>query len=63
MTVAHVKGTQGYFPERMTWRDGSTKWDLWSIVAIILECDMNVDDYAECDGEHHSIYKAKNHLA
>ena len=35
-----VLGTPGYFPIREKWMSGSIQWDIWSIVAIILECDM-----------------------
>ena len=42
---ASVQGTPGYFPERQTWLNGSVQWDIWSIVAIILECDMEPEEY------------------
>jgi len=46
-----VLGTQGYFPERATLRDGSVKWDLWSYAAIILESDMPVKKYYSANRE------------
>lgn len=62
LTLGHVKGTPGYFPVRDDWRDGSTKWDIWSLVAIILECDMKVGIFKTADDEQHSLYFARNHI-
>jgi len=41
MTIGHVRGTPGYFPLRDEWRNGSTKWDMWALTAMILEADMD----------------------
>jgi hypothetical protein len=27
--------------------DGSILWDVWAFAAIILECDMEIDEYKE----------------
>lgn len=61
LAIGHVKGTPGYFPQREDWRDGSIKWDIWSIVAIILECDMRVGIFKSADNEEHSLYFAREH--
>ena len=50
-TLGHVRGTPGYFPTKDMWRDGSTKWDIWAVAAIILECDMDSDSYRSCKDE------------
>ena len=41
MTIGHVRGTPRYFPLRDEWRNGSTKWDMWALTAMILEADMD----------------------
>ena len=45
VTVDTVRGTPGYFPYRDKWRDGSAKWDVWSIGAILLEANLRPDEY------------------
>jgi serine/threonine protein kinase len=60
-TVGSVKGTPGYFPQRDDWRDGGIKWDLWLIVAIILECDMPVGKFKNAGEEEGALYYARNH--
>lgn len=40
MTITRVRGTPGYFSENAEWRNGSRKWDLWALGAMILESDM-----------------------
>ena len=51
-SVGSIKGTPGYYPIRPDWRDGSIKWDLWSMVAIILECDMPAGKFKAAGDEH-----------
>lgn len=41
MTVGSCRGTPGYFPIREQWRNGSIKWDIWAIAAMVLEADMD----------------------
>jgi serine/threonine protein kinase len=40
-----VKGTIGYFPICRDLRDGSTRWDVWALAAMILEADMSPGEY------------------
>lgn len=61
ITGASTLGTRGYFPHRETWLNGSVQWDVWSIVAIILECDMKPNEYLECNNEEQSIESAITH--
>jgi serine/threonine protein kinase len=44
-TSGHVRGTEDYFPESANLRDGSTKWDVYAMAAVILECDLEKDAY------------------
>lgn len=44
-TKGHVRGTPGYFPDVEYLRDGSTKWDIYALGAIILELDIERDAY------------------
>jgi len=44
-TRGHIRGTEGYFPETGSLRDGSTKWDVYAMAAVILECDLDKDAY------------------
>ncbi len=34
------RGTPGYQPNEVSFIDGSINWDIYSLVAIMLECDM-----------------------
>ena len=40
-----TKGTPGYEPDSVKFEDGRTQWDIYSLVAIIVECDMESDAY------------------
>ena len=40
MTITKDRGTPGYFPNRARWRDGSSRWDIWALMAIMAEADM-----------------------
>jgi hypothetical protein len=47
MTVGNIRGTPGYYPLNDELRDGSSRWDIWAIGAIILESNMERDEYLE----------------
>ena len=53
-----VRGTPGYFPMNEDLRDGSVLWDMWAFAAIILECDMEVNEYKQVMEERESLMKA-----
>ena len=61
-TVGTARGIPGYFPFANKWRDGSKKWDIWAMAAIILECDMFKDGYFNTKGEDDAKQKLKMHL-
>ncbi len=50
-TKGNVRGTEGYCPDVTYLRDGSTAQDIYSMGAIILECDMERDAYFDV-GSH-----------
>jgi hypothetical protein len=62
-TCGHVRGTEGYFPTRDKWRDGSRKWDIWAVAAMILEADMKQDEYKYTSDEDEAIKKARQHIS
>ena len=61
-TKGHVRGTEGYFPENENIRDGSTKWDIWALAVIILEADMEIDEYFSVKDERSSKRKVFEHF-
>ena len=44
-------GTPGYYLERDDWEDGDKQWDIWALAAIIIECDMERNNYYSCKCE------------
>jgi hypothetical protein len=42
-------------------RDGSTRWDIWALSAMILEADMEIGDYRTVANERGGIFKAMEH--
>jgi serine/threonine protein kinase len=44
-TKGTVRGTEGYFPESEDLRDGSPRWDIWGLGAMVLEADLDKNDY------------------
>jgi serine/threonine protein kinase len=61
-TKGTVRGTEGYFPEKDDLRDGSTKWDIWSLGAMILEANLDKNDYLRVNTQRGTIFKAEKHL-
>ena len=61
MSVGTVLGTPGYFPMAKVWRDGSKKWDIWALAAIILEADMNIDVYLPTQDEKQALQLFHQH--
>lgn len=58
-TSGRIRGTPGYVPYRDNWRDGSKKWDVWSLAAILLEADMEKDTYRKTKDEKETKLKLK----
>ena len=44
-------GTPGYYPYKTMMDDGSPKWDVWALGAMILEADLETDVYLNVDSE------------
>ena len=61
-TRGKLRGTPGYFPVRDDWRDGSKKWDVWAIAAILLEADMEKDEYLKTKDDKETKCKVRKHL-
>lgn len=61
-TRGTVRGTPGYFPHNEDLKDGSTLWDIWAFGAVILECDMEVDEYKQVMTEREGVRKAEKHV-
>jgi len=57
-----VLGTPGYMPNFINLKDGSTRWDVWAIAAIILEADMEPGAYRTACNERGSISRAEQHI-
>ena len=55
------RGTIGYHPEKVSWRDGSQRWDVWSLVALICEVDMPRDKYMRLLREVDCIKAVREH--
>lgn len=56
-----VRGTPAYFPERDDWRDGSAKWDIWALAAMILEFDLRPNVYYKVNSEREAINLSQKH--
>lgn len=54
-------GTPGYFPTSQSWQNGHINWDVWALVAIIFEADMQLDEYLDTKKEADSKYKMRKH--
>lgn len=61
-TQGTVKGTPGYFPAKNYLRDGSTRWDVWALAAMILEADMPSGEYRNVMSERGGLAKAEEHV-
>jgi hypothetical protein len=55
------RGTPGYCPVRPNLKDGSTRWDLWSLAAMILEADMKPGEYMAIQTERGAIAQGEDH--
>ena len=44
-------GTEGYYPYKPQLEDGDPRWDVWALGAMILEADMEKDEYLRVDNE------------
>jgi serine/threonine protein kinase len=58
-----VRGTPGYQPHDFKFQDGDPQWDLYSLVAIIAECDMGTSDYMRVKSERESETALKKYIS
>ena len=56
-----MRATPGYFPQNEELKDGSILWDVWALCAMILESDMDVDEYKQVMTERAGLLKATKH--
>jgi serine/threonine protein kinase len=61
-TKGKVRGTHGYFPLKPHWRDGSIRWDVWSFAAMLLEADLDKEEYIHTNNETEARLKLRKHL-
>ena len=61
-TKGTVRGTEGYFPEKGDLRDVSTKWDIWALGAMVLEADLDRNEYLRVKNERGTNFHATKHL-
>lgn len=61
-TESVARGTPGYFPQAKSWRNGSTKWDMWALAALICEADMPLGEYPPMLSEDKALKKIRAHL-
>ena len=61
-TKSGSRGTPGYEPENFNFEDGDPQWDLYSLVAIIAECDMGVNTYLKVKNEREGKAVLKKHI-
>lgn len=55
-------GTPGYYPYRPLLEDGSTKWDIWALGAMILEADLEKDVYLNVENDRVAQNMCQKHL-
>ena len=55
-------GTLGYIPKTAKWNDGSEVYDIWAMGAIIMEADMQLDQYFNTLEADVSKVKAKAYI-
>ena len=61
-THSGPRGTPGYYPEKSLQFDGDTAWDLHSLVAIIVECDMGPNDYMKVKDKRAGKEAIRKHI-
>ncbi len=62
-TNTGVRGTPGYQPSNYKFQDGDPQWDLYSLVAIIAECDMGTSEYMRVKNEKEGESVLKRHIS
>ena len=50
-TKGNFVGKDGYYPYKPNLDDGSPKWDVWGLGAMILEADLEKDQYINVNNE------------
>ena len=56
------RGTPGYQPDNALWYDGCQTWDKYALACIVLECDMEKDEYIRAKDERVAKTLIKKHV-
>jgi hypothetical protein len=60
--IGLMKGTPGYQPRDDDIPAGSPLWDVYAYACIILESDMEMDEYLAIQSERESLLKAEKYI-
>jgi len=61
-TKGNFVGTDGYYPFKPNLEDGSSKWDIWALGAMILEADLDKNQYLTINNERGAQNICQQHL-
>jgi serine/threonine protein kinase len=61
-TKGNFVGTDGYYPYKPNLDDGSPRWDVWALGAMILEADLEKDQYINVNNESTAQNLCQQHL-
>lgn len=56
------RGTPGYQPDHERWMDGYRMWDIYSLVCIVAECDMEKDQFLKVGRENEIKSVLRKHI-
>lgn len=57
-----IRGTPGYQPDNALWYDGCQTWDKYALACIVIECDMEKDEYMRVKDERGGKALIKKHV-
>ena len=57
-----TRGTPGYQPDKVDWFDGSVMWDMYALACIVVECDMQTDNYLRANDSRVGLGMIKKHV-
>ena len=63
MKITKDRGTPGYYPDKVRWRDGSSKWDILAFMAMMCEADMLQRYYMSFNKEVDCVKAIRRHVA
>jgi hypothetical protein len=57
-----TRGTPGYQPDNVDWFDGSVMWDMYALACIVVECDLQKDEYIKAKDSRVGMGIIKRHV-